>query len=486
MSKNSKTSKYLGFDSKDEYYKILSMALDKSMMGVCIADAQGHYLYSNKAHADFSGYSGDMMKNMNASEVSRLLEFEESSTLAVLKSKKEVYIDQTLKSRDLSLLVKGVPYFDSNNEVKYVISNIMDVSKVQALKQEIEQERQEKAILNQQVEMLKEHLEQYTSPNDLIFKSSVMQNLMDQVRLLDNADATVLILGESGTGKEMLARVLHEKSDRRDKPFYKLNCSAIPESLMESELFGYEAGAFTGGSPKGKKGILEYANHGTVLLDEIGTLPLFLQSKLLRVLQEREFTRIGGHEPIKIDIRFIAATNSDLLQLVQENKFRMDLYYRLNVIPLRIPPLRERIDDIPLLIHYFMDKFNKKYHKEKTISSEAISAMIRMKYEGNVRELENLVERLVLLSSGITIQYKHLQTLNLGVQDKIPLNEIPDTVPKDITYDDIKERSWKELMEEYEGKILKLYKDQFDSTYKIARLLKVNQSTIHRKLARIK
>ena len=211
-------------------------------------------------------------------------------------------------------------------------------------------------------------------------------------------NTTVLILGESGVGKGLIARFIHENSLRNKGPFIKINCGSIPESLLESELFGYETGAFTGAKREGKPGLVELAHKGTLLLDEIADLPLNLQVKLLQVIQERELTRIGGTKPIRIDIRIIASTNKDIRKMVKQGEFREDLYYRLNVIPITIPPLRERKEDIELLIDFFISHYNKKHNKSISLQEDVIEALLQYCWPGNVRELENLMERLVVTS----------------------------------------------------------------------------------------
>ncbi len=235
----------------------------------------------------------------------------------------------------------------------------------------------------------------------IIGKSPTMQQVFKLIGQVANRSVTVLITGESGSGKEIVAKTIHHNSNRCDCPFIRVNCGALPENLMESELFGYEKGAFTGAVAK-KIGRFELAHNGTILLDEIGELSLPLQVKLLRVLQEREFERVGGTETIKIDVRIIAATNNNLEEMVRKGKFRQDLYYRLNVVPIHVPPLRERREDIPLFIDYFITKFAQEAGIEKpVVLPEARAALLQYDWPGNVRELSNVLERAVILSRGV-------------------------------------------------------------------------------------
>lgn len=242
----------------------------------------------------------------------------------------------------------------------------------------------------------------------IIGHSEPMREIFDLVQKVADSDSIVLIYGESGTGKELVAKALHYHSLRSEKPLVPINCAAIPAELLESELFGYEKGAFTG-AHRTKIGRFEYANGGTLLLDEIGEMNPHLQVKLLRVLQERAIERLGGVKPIPVDVRIIAATHQDLDKSIQEGKFREDLYYRLSVIPVHIPPLRERKEDIPILIEHFLEKFNREKHRDvKGIAEDALERLILYPWPGNVRELENLMERLVVLKRTDTIQVEDL------------------------------------------------------------------------------
>ena len=233
-----------------------------------------------------------------------------------------------------------------------------------------------------------------------IGQSTAFQYVLNQVRIVAPSDSVVLIQGETGTGKEMVARAIHDQSSRSQGPFVKLNCAAIPGPLLESELFGHERGAYTGAYAQ-TKGRFQMADQGTLFLDEIGDLPLELQPKLLRALQEREFERLGGNQTIRVNVRVVAATNQDLAQLMNSKQFRADLYYRLNVIPIRLPPLRERVDDIPLLVQYFAQKFSARLQKPiEVIPPEVMDLLKGHDWPGNIRELQNLIERAVVLSPG--------------------------------------------------------------------------------------
>ncbi|SCY16855.1 sigma-54-dependent transcriptional regulator [Alkaliphilus peptidifermentans] len=268
----------------------------------------------------------------------------------------------------------------------------------------------------------------------IIGKSSELKHVLELVEKVAETNATVLIMGESGTGKELIASAIHYSSNRKEKPYVKINCGAIPDNLIESELFGYERGAFTGAAAR-KIGKFEMADKGTVFLDEIGELSQTVQVKLLRVLQEKEVDRIGGGQPIKVDLRVIAATNRDLSLMVKEGSFREDLFYRLNVIPIHLPPLRERKEDISVLIDYFIDKYTKELGRTSMkLDEEVKNKMINYQWKGNIRELENVIERMVILSDNNVITSKHLPREILFDE----LKDVQFTLPEDgIELDEI-------------------------------------------------
>ena len=262
--------------------------------------------------------------------------------------------------------------------------------------------------LEKEVKYLRKEIDKGFSIGNIIGKSKVMENIFKVVRQIADSKSTVLIMGESGTGKELISRAIHYNSNRKNYPFVTINCAAIPETLIESELFGHERGAFTNAIEK-KLGRFEIAQHGTLFLDEIGELSLSTQAKILRFLEEKEFNRVGGSKTIKVDVRLITATNRDLTQLLKKGEFREDLYYRINVVPIVIPPLRERKDDIPMLLEHFIKKFNAENNKNiKGISKEALELMMNYDWPGNVRELENLIERIIALTSNEYIQHNEL------------------------------------------------------------------------------
>ena len=276
----------------------------------------------------------------------------------------------------------------------------------------------EKYELKRENTALKSELRQKYTFSNIIGKSAAMQEVFDTVRMVSKTQSSVLIMGESGTGKELIARAIHYDSERSAAPFVTVDCAAIPAEIMESELFGHEKGAFTGAHDR-KMGLLEHGDKGTVFLDEIGDLDLNLQKKLLRFLQEREILRVGGTTRIKLNIRIVAATNKDLEQEVQDKRFRSDLYYRLNVVTIKMPPLRERRDDIPLLAQHFLEKLNRVEGKLiKGFEDNVMDDLCSYAWPGNVRELENVVERAYVLCPNITITRKYLPAAITGGDGK--------------------------------------------------------------------
>jgi DNA-binding NtrC family response regulator len=315
---------------------------------------------------------------------------------------------QALKNGAYDYLRKPV----DNNELLTVLNRCLEKIKLEEEKKQAQNDLMEALselnILKNQLQAeniyLREEIKLNNNFEEIIGESKHLQNVLSNVEKVAHTESSVLILGETGTGKELIARSVHYLSNRKEKPLVKVNCAVLPANLIESELFGHEKGAFTGAVAK-KLGRFELADNGTIFLDEIGELPLELQGKLLRVLQEGEFERIGSEKTVKINVRVIAATNRDLEKLIIENKFRSDLFYRLNVFPLKIPALRERKEDIPQLVSHFVDKFSKKLGKNiKTITNKTLEQFKDYSWPGNIRELENIVERAMIFSKNSELQ----------------------------------------------------------------------------------
>ncbi|MBN1615969.1 MAG: sigma 54-interacting transcriptional regulator [Spirochaetales bacterium] len=331
-----------------------------------------------------------------------------------------------------------IPGVSLDSVVKLLSIIASSISQAVKLRQDREEEF---AKLREENERLQAALHDQFRPSTVVGNSKIMRLLYQQIEQVSPTNATVLLLGESGVGKERIAHAIHYGSPRANRSFIKLNCAAIPESLVESELFGHEKGSFTN-AVSARKGRFELADQGTLFLDEIGEMPLPAQATFLRVLQEREFERVGGSETLKVNVRIIAATNRDLERLVREGRFREDLFYRLNVFPLIVPPLRERKTDILLLANYFLEKFSKEHGKKiLTISSPATHLLMKYEWPGNVRELENCMERAVILSTDETIHSYHLppgmQTGGDGATRSGGLTEVMDAVEREILIEEL-------------------------------------------------
>ena len=364
------------------------------------------------------------------------------------------------------VLVTATPILNEDGEVVMVFTLIQDLTMLAGWNDFMQSTLEKVETFQKELANLRSNI----GESLILGNSHETNELRRLISIIAPSDASILITGESGTGKEVAAKQIYAESQRSDKPFVTINCSAIPENLLESELFGHEKGAFTGANST-KLGLFEVANHGTILLDEIGEFPLQLQPKLLRALQEREIRRVGGNNNIPIDVRVISATNQDLKTMVSQGSFRADLYYRLNVFPLPIPPLRERPDDIPVLAANFLKVFNEKYGKNKTFTFQAIGALQKYSWPGNVRELENLIERLAIVGDEPTItadQVNYLMDFHLSSPDK-------GTAHTEVT-------TLKEAVDELERRLITEAIQQYGSTYKAAEALGTSQSTIVRKM----
>ena len=346
------------------------------------------------------------------------------------------------------LFTIAIPIFDEKNILKYVVMNVRD--NTDGIK-----------IYNPDYTYKDSIVKNIEPPKSNNIK---MQELLKMIERIKNIDTPCILTGESGTGKTMLAKYIHSISDRANEPFVSLNCASIPTNLVESELFGYEKGAFTGANSKGKKGLFETANKGTLLLDEISELPLSAQSKLLHVLQEQKYLPIGGNKPIEIDVKIIAATNKDLRTLVFNKQFREDLYYRLNVIELYLPPLRERKEDISFLIKSFIEKFNKKYFFSKSFTKEALEILEAAQWKGNIRELQHAIERLMVTNDSSIIGVEHLS-------ERLP-NHSSDknSIEEDFGM------SFDEKVSHYEANLIKEAYQKFKTSRKVAQYLKISQT----------
>ena len=380
--------------SYQELHRRLEAIIESSYDGLYITDGKAKTLLVNSAYERITGISRNNLIGRNMKDLVKEKLYDHSVTLEVLKSKRSVTIMQHIKGGK-EVIVTGAPIFDADGEISMVVTNVRDITELNQLRTQLEETRRLSSRYHQSI-LEQEELEHFLG--EMVVKSTSMVQVVRKAIKVAKVDASVMITGESGVGKSMLARFIHDMSARRENPFVTINCGAIPESLIESELFGYEKGAFTGALPGGKAGLVEIGNKGTVFLDEIGELSANLQVKLLNVLENKIFTHVGGTKPVAVDIRIIAATNKNLDELVSKGLFREDLYYRVNVLPIHIPPLRERRDDIPALVTRIVSKINQKHKTNKRLDPSVLESLRKFNYPGNVRELINLVERMFTMS----------------------------------------------------------------------------------------
>lgn len=448
-----------------EHYKELLEILDCIKVGIYIGDSNGNTLLVNKESEKTGGMSREELLGRNMKELIAIGYVTDSTIIRAISSHQEENIIQELGEGG-QMFITGVPLI-KHGKIELVVCTERDITETINLK-ELLKETEEIA---EKYETELEYFRKMTldSYGEIVCNSVEMSKVMEKALRIAQLDTTVLLTGESGTGKELIANLIFKNSNREENPFIKINCAAIPENLLESEFFGYDKGSFTGADTAGKKGIFELAKGGAIFLDEIGDLPFQMQSKLLRALQEKEIRRIGGKENIPIDVRIIAATNVNLRRAIEEGKFREDLYYRLNIIPIDIPPLRMRKEDIGHLALYFVKKFNKEYKMDKSIVFDAIEALENYDWPGNARELSNVIERIMVGFDGIHITKFQVQRqlFNDGcVED----NYIELT------------GSLEEMMREHEKKILANLMKKYGKASELARVLNVNKSTISRKI----
>ncbi len=449
-----------------EYYDEIVSIMDTIKVGIFITDGQGNVLMVNKESERTGGLP---LKDVIGKNMEQLLAegyMDESSVLKALETKAECRMIQNLGDGG-SIYLTAVPYY-RGKEIALVVCTERDITETRALEHLLAESKEISEKQKRELEYLRTKTNQRVP--HIIAESKKMKEVMQAAKRIAQLDTTVLILGESGVGKEVIADYIFRMSRRSEEPFIKINCAAIPENLLESELFGYEKGAFTGADTKGKIGIFEMAQEGTLFLDEIAEIPLRLQAKLLRVLQEKEIRRLGGKSTISVDVRIIAATNVNLKQAVEEGRFREDLYYRLSIVPIEIPPLRNRKEDIKAFAAYFLQLLCEDYNIKKNISDEAMEELTRAPWHGNIRELRNMMERIIVSYDGEQITKRQVRNLiQAGSRNSSAL-----MVDENMTLE--------KLMAEYERELLMCYIEKYNTAAEAARKLGVNKSTVSRKL----
>jgi PAS domain S-box-containing protein/TyrR family helix-turn-helix protein len=453
---------------RDELFNILKAAFDSSYDGLCLSDSAGNILYTNESvQKTYNLKHRNLAKQSVRNWISGGV-IDSSVTLEVIKQKKPVTIIQHSES-GTEMLVTGSPIFDQDRKLIYIICNSREITALSQMKEELEET---KALSQRYSEELSKLFLNKQKKMNLVVKSKAMKRILEMALSVANFDSTVLISGESGVGKSIIAKLIHKNSIRKAKPFIRVNCGAIPESIVESELFGYDEGAFTGAKQGGKPGYFELANGGTLFLDEIGELSWNVQVKLLHFIEDRNIMRVGGVKTISIDARILAATKRDLKEMIKNNKFREDLFFRLNVVPIHLLPLRERREDVLPLIQHYLEKYNSRYNRKMRISSDALKRLGNYSYPGNVRELSNLIERLSILSKDSIITKPDLP---LEILENTQISYAASGFSADPN------QSLKTLMEKYEADIIKKVLEKVGTQEKAAQRLKVSQATIARK-----
>lgn len=435
--------------------------------GVYITDGQGKTLKVNQAYERLTGLSGADLLGRQMQELVKSGLISQSASLRVLQDGKPTSVMQSL-SQGKKLLVSATPILAADQSIRYVVSTVRDMTELLRMKRERDELQQLKQLRNSTARL-------HAGQRDNLLQSPLMadQEVSGRVfalaRQVADCDVKVLLQGETGVGKTLAAQFIHNASGRAKEPFLALNCGALPENLIEAELFGYAPGAFTGAGTKGKRGLLELAHNGTLFLDEIGDLPLAVQVKLLKVIEENRFIPVGGLELKEVDVRIISATHHDLKQQVAEGKFRADLYYRLNVVPISIPALRERSEEIGPLLEYYLAHFNQRYSRQAQWSLEALELLGEYAWPGNIRELINVVERLVV-------------TCNSQVIEALDLPE--DIIDRQARNTDDSRLPLRKVLENAERQAIRAALQVHKTTRLAAKALGVSQATVVQKMKR--
>lgn len=452
-------------------FKHFDSLMDLIPDGVYISDRSGKTLLVNAPYQGLTGIAANELLGKNVLELKETGVFSTIVNPEVVATGEKVTSVQVVNGR--KVVLSGHPIFDTNDQVELVVTFVRDITAFERLKQDIAAQQALLDYYQRQVSSL--------APDDtyleegIIAASPVSIRLWKAIDKIAPTDATVLIMGETGVGKDVVARRIHRLSQRWGKPYLKVDCSAIPESLVESELFGYAPGAFSGAHHKGKAGFFENANEGTLFLDEIGELSMSMQTKLLRAIEDQEIIRLGSATVTPINVRIVAATNRDLEKAVAKGTFRSDLFYRLKVALIQISPLRDRKEDILSLAKLFLKRFNHKYRKNITFDSQAENILLNYHWPGNVREMENMIHSLVITSSKSKISGRNLPIgLTAKAEGSLPGSRLPDL--------DLGRRSLKEIIIQLEKEVIDQALATYGSMSKVAEVLQVDRSTLFRKM----
>lgn len=447
---------------KENIFEIIESISDE----VLISDGGGTVLWVNPGFEANYGVAIGNALGRNVAELAEEGFFKPAIIPMVIEKKEKItMVQKTYEGKDI--LVTATPIFNRDGSIRLVVSYSRDITEMTQLEKKYSKMRQR---VEKYTAELHELRKEAGSGSEVIGQSKQMENVISTINRIADLDANVLLLGESGVGKSMFAKVIHQRSRRSGGPFIDINCAAIPENLLESELFGYEKGAFTGAGAGGKVGLMELADGGTLLLDEISEIPVSLQAKLLTAIQEKKITRVGGTKPVSVDFRLIAASNRQLDKYAAEGKFRMDLYYRLNVVNITIPPLRERKEDIIPLLEYYTAQFSAKYNISRSFSPQAVDILTEYPWPGNVRELANVTERVIVTSSGSII----------GAGDLPEEISKRGKAPEETSLDDIVSLS--DEVEKLEADLIIRAYEKYRTSTGVAGALGISQPTAFRKI----
>ena len=452
--------------SLSEINRELEVIIDSAYDSIWVMDGQGVTLKVNKGGERISGRPAKSYVGRNVRELVERGFVDQSVAQLVMEKRETVTINQTVKTAtgEAVMLVTGNPIFDDKGRLFRIVVNTRDISELTRLRDQLAKEQE--VALRYMNELV--HLRTLQNRDSgLIFRGVAMQRIVELASRIADVDSTVLITGESGVGKEMIARLIHRLGRGNKKPFITINCGAIPDQLLESELFGYERGAFTGAKKEGKPGMFELAHTGTLFLDEVGELPLALQVKLLTALQRKEISRVGGTKPIAVDVRIITATNKNLGAMLKDRTFREDLYYRLMVVPIDVPPLRQRKEDIPPLVYHFVAEFNEHFGFRKTVPPDVMDPLVNYDWPGNVRELKNIVERMMVMSQ----------------EDELTRSDLPGFIHLKTPLPRVGTRLKDAVMETESFLLTETYKEH-RSWQKVADILGVDYTTVCRKVSK--
>jgi len=460
--------------SREQLNKELEDIIASSYDGILITDGEGKVLKINESLLRITELPQEYFIGHKMESLYEDGHFLGESIESRARSSKKIVTDLQKIRTGKNVLVTATPMLDGQGNITRMVTNARDMSEIISLQEQLAQSQE---LSNRLQSEFNRMLEDELRSNEMITANPAMYKILELYRRIAGSAVTVLIQGESGVGKEVLAKLIHVWS-KRQGAFIKVNCGAIPQHLLESELFGYNRGAFTGANREGKPGIFELAADGTLFLDEIEDLPLDLQVKFLQVIQDRAFIRLGGTKIIKVDVRLIAASNRELSKLVAEGKFRDDLFYRLNVVPVTIPPLRERDEDIPLLVDYFLHRYNHKYGGEKFLAPALIQKLRNYGWPGNIRELKNTIERLVVTCSGNLINTEFLETAQ-----KIPSLALPcDCAQPAAGSSEEVFSTLKEVVENVEKDMLSKALKKYKNSRQIGRMLGISHTAVLKKI----